>query len=189
MRSLAVLASLVVFSLFGAASVHAAEVDGVKVADTANVAGSDLVLNGAGVRTKVFFKVYLASLYVPVKVKTTDAVVAKGPRRMQLNMMRGLEAKTLVEALNEGLTNNNTAAELTAVKAEHDKLVAAMNALPALKEGDVITFDFADDVTTLALNGKSKGSYAGAAFNAAILKAWLGSKPVQDDLKKKLLGG
>lgn len=183
MRTLACVASLVF-----AVSAAAADVDGVKVPDTATVGGSDLVLSGAGIRTKVFFKVYAASLYTPARA-TNLASATKGARRVELHMLRGLDAKTLVEAMNEGLTANNSEAEIAAVKGEHDKLVTTMNGLGALKEGDIIDFDFADDTTTLKLNGKVKGTYAGAAFNVAILKIWLGSKPVQDDLKKKLLGG
>lgn len=182
-------AALLLAATLLASAANAGEVGGIKLADTKAVAGSDLVLNGAGVRTKVVFKVYVAALYVPAKATNLSGVLAKGPRRLELHMLRGLDAKTLVEALEAGLTENNTAAELTAIKAQHDKLVATMNAMPALKENDVVSFDFADDATGLALNGKALGSFAGGAFNAALLKIWLGSKPVQDDLKKQLLGG
>ena len=61
-----------------AAGAQAAEVGGVKLDDKVNVGGQELVLNGAGVRTRAIFKVYVGSLYVPAKANTRAAVLAKG---------------------------------------------------------------------------------------------------------------
>jgi hypothetical protein len=52
----------------------------------------------------------------------------------------------------------------------------------------VIDLDFAAGATTIVLNGGSRGVVKGDAVNAALMKVWLGNKPVQDDLKEKLLG-
>ena len=48
-------------------SAHALELKGVKVDETAKVGGTALVLNGAGLRTKLMFKVYVAALYLTQK--------------------------------------------------------------------------------------------------------------------------
>jgi Chalcone isomerase-like len=159
------------FALALAVAVPAAalDVNGVNVADTATVAGTPLVLNGAGVRSKVIFKVYVASLYVPAKTTTLAGVLA-GPRRVQLNMLRTLEAETLLEALQDGM-------------------MGIMKAFGEVKEGAVVTIDFAEDTTTISLNGKPRGTIAGAAFNTALVRIWLGPKPVQGDLKTALLKG
>ena len=110
------------FALCLAGAAFGADVGGVKLADKAAVGGQELVLNGAGIRTKVFFKVYVGSLYVPAKAADLGAVLAKGPRRIQMNLLRDLSADQLVDALNDGLKDNNTAAELAAVKAQQDQL-------------------------------------------------------------------
>ena len=55
-----------------AAGAHAAEVGGVRLDDKASVGGKAVVLNGAGVRTKVFFKIYVGSLYLPAKATTAS---------------------------------------------------------------------------------------------------------------------
>ena len=65
-----------VVGLAFAASAHGVDVAGVSIADKTNVGGQDLVLNGAGVRTRAIFKVYVGSLYVPAKVKTAADVYA-----------------------------------------------------------------------------------------------------------------
>jgi long-chain acyl-CoA synthetase len=166
----------------------AAEVGGVKIADTASVGGTELVFNGGGVRTKVIFKVYAASLFVPAKT-TALADVLKGPRRVQMNLLRTISADSLTEALSEGLKDNNSAAELAAVQPQIDQLMGIMKAFGEVKEGAVVTIDYAADTTTIGLNGKPRGTVAGSAFNAALMRIWLGSKPVQTDLKAAMLKG
>jgi Chalcone isomerase-like len=177
----------VLVGMFAAVAL-AAEVGGVRLDDKVSVGAQELVLNGAGVRTRVVFKVYVASLYLPQKATELAAVLAKSPRRIQLNLLRTLSADQLVEALNEGLAENNTAAELAAVKSQVEALATIMKSLKEVKEKDVITLDFADGATRIGLNGEAKGSIGGDAFNQALTKVWLGEKPVQADLKKSLLG-
>jgi hypothetical protein len=84
-------------------AVSAADIGGVRVEDKASVGGQELVLNGAGVRKKVVFHVYVASLYLPQKAADLGGVLAKGPRRIQLDMLRTLSADALIEALDDGL--------------------------------------------------------------------------------------
>ena len=77
-----------------ATGAFAVEVAGVKIDDKASVAGQELVLNGAGMRTKVFLKIYIGSLYLPAKAGDLSGVLAKGPRRIQLNVMRSLTRRS-----------------------------------------------------------------------------------------------
>jgi hypothetical protein len=171
-----------------AGSALGAEVGGVKLDDKMSVGSQELVLNGAGVRTRVVFKVYVASLYLPQKATDLAGVLAKGPRRIQLNLLRTLSADQLVDALNEGLAENNSAAELAAVKPQVDQLATIMKAFKEIKEKDVVTLDFVEGATRVGLNGEARGSIAGEPFNQALTKIWVGDKPVQADLKKSLLG-
>lgn len=175
-----------------ASPVHAAEVSGIKIDDTVQVGGTALLLNGAGKRTRVVFDVYVAGLYLPAKRGTAREVLdAPGPKRVAMSMMRDLGPEKLIEALQDGIRQNATAAELDAIRAQLDALVAAIQSIGPVHKGDVITIDFLPDGTTqLALNGAAKGRpIAGAGFQRALLAVWLGDKPVQPDLKTALLGG
>src|SRR5262249_62120319 len=98
----------IVLWLAGAAP--AAEVGGVKLDDKASLGGQELVLNGAGMRTKAFFKVYVAGLYLPQKQTSTSGVLAQKPRRVQLTLLRDLSSEQLLEALQSGLAAHNTQA-------------------------------------------------------------------------------
>jgi long-chain acyl-CoA synthetase len=179
----------IVVAAFAIGVAFAAEVGGVKLDDKVAVGGQDLLLNGAGVRTRVVFRVYVASLYLPQKATDLQGVLAKSPRRIQMNMLRGLSAEQLADALMEGLSDTSTAEQLAAIKPQTDELVAIMKAFKEIKERDVVTLDFVDGATRVGWNGELKGTLAGAAFNAALTRIWLGEKPMQADLKRALLGG
>jgi long-chain acyl-CoA synthetase len=168
---------------------RSAEVAGVSLDDRTSVAGQELSLNGAGVRTRLIFKVYVASLYLPQPARDTASVLSRSPRRIQLNLLRTLSADQLVEALNEGLEANNTPEELAAVKSQTAELSTIMKAFKEVKEKDVVTLDFVGGATRVSWNGELKGTIPGEAFNRALTRVWLGDKPVQSDLKEKLLGG
>jgi long-chain acyl-CoA synthetase len=180
---------IVLLTLCFAAGALAAEVGGVKLDDKAKVGGQELVLNGAGIRTRAIFKVYVGSLYVPAKASDLAGVLAKGPRRIQMNLLRNLTADQLVDALVDGLKENNSADELAAIKAQTDQLVSIMKSFGEAKEGNVVTLDFVDGATAVGFNGAAKGTIPGEPFNRALTKVWLGDKPVQADLKKAMLGG
>ena len=177
-----------VVGLAFAASVQAVDVAGVNIPDKASVGGQELVLNGAGVRSRAIFKVYVGSLYVPAKVKSAADVYAKAPRRVQLNMLRDVGSDQMIEALSDGLNQANSAADAGAVKAQMAELAGILKSIGQLKEGNVLAFDYVDGGTRVSLNGQAKGTVAGEAFNKALFNAWIGDKPVQDDLKKAMLG-
>jgi Chalcone isomerase-like len=167
----------------------AAEVGGVKLDDKISVGGKELLLNGAGIRTKLVFKVYVASLYLPAKAGDLAAVLAANPRRVQLNLLRDLSADDLAGALADGIKDTSTAEQAAAVKAQTDQLLSIMKSIGQAKTGEVVTMDFVGGETRIAFNGQPKGSIAGEPFNAALMRIWLAEKPVQPDLKKALLGG
>ena len=169
----------------------AAEVAGIKVDDRIKLESGELVLNGAGLRTKAFFKVYVAGLYLAEKKTSTDEVLAlPGPKRVSMRLMRDLSAKQLTDALDEGMRDNTPAAEQESLKARLAELTATMNALQSAKEGDVIALDWLPGSgTRVVLNGEPRGkAIAGEDFYRALLRIWLGDNPVSGSLKKALLG-
>jgi hypothetical protein len=167
----------------------AAEIGGVKLDDKLNVGGKDLLLNGAGIRTKLVFKVYVSSLYLPAKASELAGVLAANPRRVQLNLLRDLSADDLAGALADGIKETSTAEQAAAVKAQTDQMLSIMKAIGQAKTGDVVTIDFVGGETRIGFNGQSKGTIGGEPFNAALMRIWLADKPVQADLRKAMLGG
>jgi chalcone isomerase-like protein len=180
---------LLVATLAIASNAAALDVEGVKLADRTTVGGRELVLNGAGVRKRAIFKVYVGSLYVPAKATSLEQVLAGQPRRIQLNLLRDLSADQLVGALMDGLKQNLAPAELAAISTQTGELAAIMKSFGEAKEGSVVTLDFVDGATKIGLNGAEQGSIDGEAFNRALTRIWIGEHPVQEDLRKAMLGG
>ena len=170
---------------------HAVEVEGVKFDPQTRLGNSDVVLNGAGLRKKVFFKVYAMGLYLTEKQGDADGVLAaKGGKRIAITLLRDLTAKQFVDALNEGIVENHSEAEMAALKDRLAQFSDTMMAIGEAKTGAVVLIDWLPESgTRLTFNGQVTGKeIAGEDFHSALLKIWIGSKPVQDDLKQALLG-
>ena len=179
---------LLTVALAVASGATALDVEGVKLADRASVGGQELVLNGAGVRKRAIFKIYVGSLYVTAKATAAADVLGK-PRRIQLNLLRSLSADQLIGALMDGLKQNLSPAELQAIATQTGELAAIMKSFCEAKEGSVVTLDFVDDATRIGLDGTARGAIDGAAFGDALTRIWIGEHPAQADLKKAMLGG
>ena len=173
------------------AQAQAAEVAGVKLADSIHLGSRDLLLNGAGVRTKLFFKVYVATLYLAEKQTAANAIITdENPQRVALHMLRDLSDEKLLHAFNEAIEANHTKMEMTMLDAPLKQMTGIFHLVKEVKAGDVITLDYLPDSgTQISVNGVARGTIAGNMFHRALLKIWLGEEPVQADLKLKLLGG
>ena len=181
-------AALIALAAFTAS---AADVAGVKLDDKTQVESRDLVLNGAGLRKRfTVVKVYVIGLYLPEKKTDAAAVLGlAGPKRAEIHMLRSVDANTFTDALVEGLRANHSEADFKALEPRVKELSDIMAQVGEAKEGMTIALDWTGAATRLAVNGKPAGNpIAGEDFYRALLRIWLGDKPVQDDLKKALLG-
>ena len=178
----------IVLALTGV-SVGAVEVADVQVAESAKVGGKALQLNGAGLRSKFFVKVYVGALYL--EQKTTDGTAAinmAGPKRVAMHVIYDdLSAEKISEAWLDGFRGNHSDAELAALTPR----ITSFNALfPSMTTGDVALIDTIPGAgTTVTLNGKALGTIDGDDFGAAVVRIWLGDNPADGDLKSGMLGG
>jgi len=166
----------------------AVDVAGVRIPDT----DRQLVLNGAGLRTRAIFDVYAIGLYLPEKkAAAADAVAAAGPKRVAIHMLRDVGADQFTDALMDGMKDNHSEAEMKALDPRVKQLGAIMAEMKEAKKGMRITLDWVPGTgTAVTVNGKATGlPIQGEDFYRALLRIWLGDNPVQDDLKKALLGG
>jgi len=169
----------------------AAEVAGVKMPDTMKLGNADLMFNGGGLRIKVFFKVYVAGLYLTEKKGTAaDVLGLKGPKRMHIVTRRDLGAEDFANALVEGIHNNLPESEAAAMKPRIEQFRKAILDIKETKEGTVVELDYLPETgTRFSLNGQQRGAdIPGEDFYRALLRIWLGDKPAQEDLKNALLG-
>jgi hypothetical protein len=176
-------------ALLAVPGLHAAEVAGVNIDEKIKVGSNELVLNGAGLRSKLFIKVYVGALYVTQKSGSPAGVLdAPGVRRMSLRLLRDIDADTLYGALRDGLKENNSDTDLLALKASIDQFADIMKKIGNARSGDTVAIDFTTDGVSVSFNGEARGKVANAPFARALLKVWLGDHPVDASLKKALLG-
>jgi hypothetical protein len=178
---------LLVFLPGLAVAAWAAEVAGVKIDDKARVGDAELSLTGAGLRKRVFFQVYAIGLYV--RDPKSDPVSQPGPKRVQIHMLRDVGADQFINALAEGIKENHSEAQAKALEPRVRELGDTMAAVKEAKKGMVIALDWNGSATQVVIDGKPAGRpIEGEDFYRALLRIWLGDKPVQEDLKKALLG-
>jgi hypothetical protein len=171
---------------------NAAEIAGVRIDDKTRVANAELALNGAGLRKRAFFQVYAIGLYLPTKTSNAaEAISSTGPKRVAIHMLRDVGADAFTEAMADGIRANHSEAEAKALEPRIKELAAIMAEVKEAKKGMAIALDWQPQGgTVMMVNGTPRGKpIAGEDFYRALLRIWLGDKPVQDDLKKALLSG
>ena len=163
------------------------EIAGVNLPETTVVDGKTLKLNGAGLRTKVVFKVYVGGLYLENPTRDAAIVISSDQiKRMHLAVLRTLSSRQVTEAIREGFEKNSRI-QMSALSA---RLTNLAGMIPNVEKGDQILLTYVPGRgTVVAAKGQEKGVIIGKDFADALFSVWLGSDPVQADLKTALLGG
>ena len=182
----AVVAVMLVCSNLPAAT--AREIGGVQLPDTMELAGKTLPLNGAGLRTKFFFKIFAGGLYTQTPLHDgNDVINADSPMLIRLHFIfDGLSPEKLQNGWKEGF-------ELTAPQATGE-LKQAITTYIAMFSDEIHENDIYDiswqpgHALDVVHNGKLLGTINLLDFKKALYAIWLGSEPVDDDFKEGLLG-
>src|SRR5258706_12824178 len=181
-------------ALLLSAPARSAEVEGVNVPERIRLSagGPELALNGAGVRVRlVFFKIYVAALYLPATTGDADAILRDSrPSRLLIQMLRTVESEQLASMMNEALRDTLTPEERLPLEPRLRQFNAIFGTLPEVKEGMQLTIDYLPQAgTVIRVNGEEKGRIPGADFSRALLRIWIGERPRDPELRKALLGG
>jgi len=186
MRKTTMSLAVVVLGLAAMLNLSAATLAGVTLPDTVQVGSTTLLLNGLGLRTKYFVKVYVAGLYLAQKSSDAGAIIkADAPKQIVMHFVHGASKKQMADAFDESFSGNTPEAKKT-MQADIDRLLSA---LEPVKDGDQMVFTYVPGTgTTFALNGKEKLTVAGPAFGQMLFSVWLGPKPPNAALKTGMLG-
>ena len=166
-------------------------VEGQRFAAQQRVGGSDLQLNGTGVRAVAWFKGYAAGLYVPQKAQSAEGLLAQpGAKRLQLRMLQDVPPAEFIKALRKGMDRNTPEAQHAALQERVERFAALIMDAGKVKKGDVIDLDLDPHRGLLfSLNGTLRGdAIPGADFYSALLRSFIGDKPYDERLKAGLLG-
>jgi hypothetical protein len=182
------IATTAILALFLALPAGAGTLAGVNLPDKVDAGGQSLVLNGLGLRSKFFIKVYVGALYLPQKEKVAAKVLSEdSPRRMVMHFLYSVNKEQMCDAWKEGLEQNTPKAPAD-VKKEFSTLCGWMEAIP--KGHELVLTYTPGKGTEVEVNGKSKGVLPGKPTSDAILGTWIGPDPGPgQDFKKAVLGG
>lgn len=183
--------ALLALTLNAATAMAAVTVKGVTFQDTDVVANQTLQLNGAGVRVKVIFDVYAASLYLPQKQQSAQAALSMpGAKSVHAVLLRDLTAEEFVAALVKGYKANNTEADQARFQPQLIALETMMLTTKNAPKGSRVRIELVPGSgTRIWFNGNRIGAdIAGDDFYQCLMRIWLGNKPVDSDLKAALLG-
>jgi hypothetical protein len=181
-RFLAALAALAL-----AVPALAREVAGVQFTETVAVGGQELKLNGAGLRKKVFFKVYAGGLYLAQPSGDAGAIVAAdAPKSVRMVFLRDVDKGKILETYREGFQNNSAGPALQGLLAKLDRIGPA---LADMKSGAEMSVTYVPGKgTTVAAAGATPVTVEGKDFADAMFRNWLGAQPADVDLKQAFLG-
>jgi hypothetical protein len=179
--STAFLAILVLAATLAATTAQAAFPGKLRVGET------ELVLNGAGARTKYLMQMYLAGLYLAQPSGDAAAIVAAdAPMAVRIQITSGLVTQEkLVASLNEGFANS-TGGKTEPLRNEIEQFRRCFAA--EIAKGDVFDIVYMPTHGVVVLkNGKKQGAVQGLPFKQALFGIWLGSAPAEEALKVAML--
>ncbi len=182
--------ALIILSLFFLLTSIAlpAKVGGVFLPEFMRSGKTVLFLNGTGVRKKFWFKIYAMGLYLKKKSNNAQEILnADEPMAIRMNFIyNGVSAKKMRNAWNEGF-EKSTHGNIAPIKDKIAKFNSLFNV--EVKKGYVYDLIYSPEKgTSVYLNGKLLGTIKGLDFKKALFGIWIGDKPINKGLKKKLLG-
>ncbi|MFL6600933.1 MAG: chalcone isomerase family protein [Steroidobacteraceae bacterium] len=153
------------------------------------VSGTDLSLNGLGVRKATFLKVsvYVAALYVVQPEKDPRRLIeADTPQQLVLHFVRNVGVEDVRKGFAEGF-DRSSAGQSAGLSARIARLNTWMS---DMKSGQQLTFIRLPHAgLQVSVNGVPKGTIEGEDFSRALMSIWLGATPPNPELKSGLLGG
>ncbi|TVZ51505.1 chalcone isomerase family protein [Dokdonia sp. Hel_I_53] len=156
--------------------------------NTMKVEGTNLILNGAGMREKIIFDLYAGGLYLTKKNKNATAIInADETMAMKLEIISGMvSSKKMVSAVDDGFDasmNGNT----KSLNSEIEKFKSFFS--DKIVKTNVFDIVYIKGKGTYVYKGGNKiGMIEGLAFKKALFGIWLGNDPADDDLKEGMLG-
>lgn len=149
--------------------------------------GTRLALNGTGVRTKYFMKMYAAGLYLTAPSQNAKTIVAADePMALRLEIVSGaITREKLLESLDEGFAKS-TGGKVQALESQIEQFQQTLAG--PINKGDVLELVYLPGRgVAVSQNAKPLGIVQGLPFKQALFGIWLSDSPADATLKRGLL--
>lgn len=142
--------------------------------------------NGAGLRQKYFFDLYVSALYVPKRTSDAQTIIDQNEESaMRLKILSDkVTRERFLETVKGGFS---TSTEGKATNKEIEDFMTIFK--DDFKSGDeVILLYKPESGVEVYINGKHLGGAKGLEFKKALWGIWLGKTPVDEGVKNAMLG-
>jgi hypothetical protein len=180
---------LAALALLGTYSATAQQtVNGVNVEKNITVAGQKLELNGAGLREKLWYDLYVGALYVTTKTSDGNTLVAADiPMAITLDITdEAVTQEKMKTSVEDGFGDSCTSKEQKAIQSEINRFIGFFK--DAIVKGDHFEIAYLPGKGTMvSKNGNDIGTITGLKFKKGLFGIWLGDDPADEDLKAGML--
>ncbi|MBV1909261.1 MAG: chalcone isomerase family protein [Kangiellaceae bacterium] len=150
--------------------------------------GAELRLKGSATKSNARQAIYVGGLYLQNDSASVEELInSNGAKRFLIKTTDSVPPETIIRAINLGMTVNNNEDELEQLIPQIKKFNQIWKL--EVRQGDEVCIDFTEAMgTNISVNGESKGTIDGDVFYRAFLKSWIGERPLNNSIKKQLLG-
>ncbi|KAF2513412.1 chalcone isomerase family protein [Flavobacterium foetidum] len=190
MKKILLLLTLLISLQFSAVSAQThIDVNGVTVPRKIEFQGKTLQLNGAGGRSKMWLEVYVQALYLSQLSQDPQFIIDSDTEmaiRIEITSSM-VSSNKLTKAINAGF-EKSAGAELEKLRPRIEELKKFLSDAITEKDVFVLAYNPLDQSINVSKNEVFKGKITGFDFKKALFGIWLSDKPVDETLKKHLLG-
>ena len=167
---------------------NAAEIGGINMPESLQTGQTQLMLNGAGIRTKFFFDIYVGGLYLKAKSQDATAIIeANEPMAIRLHILSSKATSKKMEKATRAGFAKATNGNIEPIKVQIDEFCSVFQ--KEIKVDDRYDLIYVPGKgVEVYLNGEYTSLTEGLAFKQALFGIWLSNKPAQESLKKAMLG-
>ncbi|GHA35100.1 chalcone isomerase [Salinimicrobium marinum] len=174
---------------FVAVSTAQTKVGGITMPNTETYKNHKLVLNGSGVREKMWIDLYAAGLYLNQKNGDAASILnSDEPMAIKLHIVSKLiSSDKMVDAVTEGF-ENSTKGNTAPIQKEINQILGYFK--EDIKKNDVFDLVYlpSEGGVVAYKNGEEKGVIKGMEFKKGLFGIWLSNRPADDGLRGDLLG-
>ncbi|MFB9077488.1 chalcone isomerase family protein [Flavobacterium procerum] len=190
MKNILLLLTLLISLQFSAVSAQThIDVNGVTVPRKIEFQGKTLQLNGAGGRSKMWLEVYVQALYLSQLSQDPQFIIDSDTEmaiRIEITSSMVSSSK-LTKAINAGF-EKSAGAELENLRPRIEELKKFLSDAITEKDVFILAYNPMDQSINVTKNEVFKGKISGFDFKKALFGIWLSDKPVDETLRKHLLG-
>ena len=180
-------AAIIVAVLMITALGNAEEIGGINMPESLQTGQTQLMLNGAGIRTKFFFDIYVGGLYLKEKSQDATAIIeANEPMAIRLHILSSKATSKKMEKATRAGFAKATNGNIEPIKDQIDQFCLVFKKEIKVDDNYDLIYIPGKGVEVY-INGEYTSVTEGLAFKQALFGIWLSDKPAQKSLKKAML--